>query len=114
MVQISILGITDPDGDPITITITGITSDEPTASDEGPRGPRFAPDAEGVGTDTASVRAERYGDGNGRAYEISFIASDGMGGESEGSVFVCVPHDESGENCECIDDGQNYDATEMN
>jgi len=25
-----------------------------------------------------------------------------------------VPHDERGDDCECIDDGQNYDATEMN
>ena len=35
MVPVSILGVTDPDGDPVTITITMITSDEPTAPDTG-------------------------------------------------------------------------------
>jgi hypothetical protein len=46
-------------------------------------------------------------------YEITFVASDGKGGETEGSVFIKVPHDQSGD-CESIDDGQNYDATEIN
>lgn len=98
----------------MNITITGITSDEPTASDEGAGGAKHAPDAAGVGTDTAGLRAERSGGGNGRVYEISFTAIDGMGGECEGSVIVCVPHDQSGEDCECIDDGQIYDATQIN
>lgn len=113
MVPVSILGVTDPDGDPVTIVITGITSDEATATEKGAAGPKHAPDADGVGTDTASVRAERSGKGNGRVYEISFSASDGEGGECIGSVTVCVPHDQSGE-CECVDDGQNYDATQIN
>lgn len=114
LVAVDILGVTDPDGDPVTITITGITSDEPTASDEGAGGAKHAPDAAGVGEDIAQVRAERSGLGNGRVYEISFTASDGMGGECEGSVTVCVPHDQGGEDCECIDDGQIYDATQIN
>ncbi|MHC4556069.1 MAG: hypothetical protein ACYS80_02065 [Planctomycetota bacterium] len=115
IVAVHILGVTDPDGDPVTITITGITSDEPTASDEGAGGAKHAPDATGVGTDTAQLRAERSGKGgNGRVYEISFTASDGVSGECEGSVVVCVPHDQSGGDCECIDDGQNYDATQIN
>jgi len=117
-VAVNILGVTDPDGDPVNITITGITSDEPTASDEGAGGAKHAPDAAGVGTDTADLRAERSGGGNGggngRVYEISFTASDDMGGECGGSVIVCVPHDQSGEDCECIDDGQIYDATQIN
>jgi hypothetical protein len=113
MVPVSILGVIDPDGDPVTVTITGITSDEPTASDKGSGGAKHAPDADGIGTDTASVRAECSGTGNGRVYTISFIACDGRGGECEGSVTVCVPHDQ-GEGNEAIDDGQNYDATGMN
>jgi hypothetical protein len=111
MVAVSILGVTDPDGDPVSITITSITSDEPTASDEGAGGAKHAPDATGVGTDTAQLRAERSGDGNGRVYEISFTASDGRGGECECSVLVCVPHDQADG---CIDDGQIYDATQIN
>lgn len=113
-VAVNILGVTDPDGDPVYITITGITSDEPTASDEGAGGAKHAPDAAGVGEDIAQVRAERSGGGNGRVYEISFTASDDMGGECGGSIIVCVPHDQGGEDCECIDDGQIYDATQIN
>jgi len=116
-VDISILGVTDPDGDPVTIEITGITSDEPTATDKGSGGAKHAPDATGVGTDTASVRAERSGDGDGRVYVISFIASDGQGGETEGSVTVGAPHDQSSKKsvvCTAIDSGQLYDATDIN
>ncbi len=115
-VDVTIEGVTDPDGDDVTITITSITSDEPTASIEGAGGAKHAPDADGVGTDTASLRAERSGTGNGRVYEITFVASDEKGGEDEGSVTVCVPHDYRGK-CDCtrvIDDGQNYDATIIN
>ena len=39
MVQVTILGVTDPDDDPVTITITSITSDEATASELGAGGP---------------------------------------------------------------------------
>ena len=125
-VDITIEGVTDPDGDSITITITGITSDEPTATIDGAGGVTHAPDAFGVGTGTASLRAERSGTGktgagntefgNGRVYEITFVASDGNGGECKSSVTVCVPHDYQ-RKCDCscvIDDGQNYDATELN
>jgi len=113
-VDISVMGVTDPDGDPVTITITAITSDEPTASDLGSGGEKHAPDASGIGTDTASVRAERSGTSDGRVYMIHFTASDGRGGECEGSVMVKVPHDQSSEDCTTIDSGQDYDATQIN
>lgn len=115
-VDITIGGVTDPDGDDVTITIANITSDEPSASIKGAGGAKHAPDADPdcIGTATARLRAERSGNGNGRVYEITFVASDGMGGESEGCVIVCVPHDPRKGTCECIDDGQNYDATEIN
>lgn len=113
-VKVNILGVTDPDGDPVTITITSITSDEPTASDEGSGGKEHAPDATGIGKSTAQVRAERSGNGNGRVYEIKFIATDDKGAISEGSVLINVPHDQKGGDCTCIDDGQNYDATDIN
>ena len=111
-VDITIEGVTDPDGDDVAITITNITSDEPTASIDGAGGDKHAPDADGVGTDTASLRAERSGTDNGRVYEITFVASDGIA-ETEGSVLVKVPHDRSVD-CVSIDDGQVYDATEIN
>jgi len=102
-VEVSIEGVTDPDGDDVTITIMNITSDEFVGWD---------PDAFGVGCDTAWLRAERDGFGNGRVYEITFLASDGRGGETIGSVFVYVPHNKK--KCSYvmpIDDGQKYDAT---
>jgi hypothetical protein len=113
-VDVTVLGVTDPDGDPVSITVTGITSDEPTAYDTGSGGEKHSPDAEGVGTGTASLRAERSGDGNGRVYEITFVASDGRGGETVGTVKVYVPHDVKKGEYTCIDDGQAYDATEIN
>lgn len=113
-VDVSVMGVTDPDGDPVTITITAITSDEATATDEGSGGAKHAPDADGVGTHTASVRAERSGNGDGRVYVIHFVASDGRGGGCSGSVIVKVPHDQSVKDCPAIDSGQNYDATQIN
>ena len=113
-VDIGIMGVTDPDGDPVTITITGITSDEPTASDKVSGGAKHAPDAYGVGTDTASVRAERSGNGDGRVYEISFTAADASGAACSGTVTVNVPHDQSDKSCPAVDSGQNYDATQIN
>jgi len=114
-VDINIVGVTDPNDDPVTITITGITSDEPTSSINGAGGDK-APDANGVGTNTASIRSERSGTGNGRVYEVSFVADDGKGGVTKGSVFVQVPHDQSDGcgNPEIINDGQLYDATQIN
>ena len=114
-VDITIEGVTDPDGDPVTITITDITSDEPTATIEGAGGDKHAPDADPgcIGTSIARVRAERSGNEDGRVYEITFLASDGTAEPVEGTVQVKVPHDQSGE-CVSIDSGQNYDATEIN
>ena len=113
-VQVNILGVNDPDGEPVTINITGITSDEPTASDEGSGGAKHSPDASGVGTSTASIRAERSGNGDGRVYLINFTADDGKGGVCQGSVAVKVPHDKSSKDCQAIDSGQNFDAAQIN
>ncbi|HXW98350.1 MAG TPA: Ig-like domain-containing protein [Methanomicrobiales archaeon] len=112
--DVTIAGVRDPDGDPISIVITKITSDEPSSSATGAGGKTHAPDATGVGTDTATLlRSERSGNNNGRVYAISFTASDGKGGVSPGTVTVCVPHDQS-QKCVCVDDGQKYDATSIN
>ena len=104
----TILGVTDLDGDPVAITITGITQDEPTVKGHGDK---RRPDASGVGTSTANLRAQRLGDGNGRVYVISFEAADDKGGVSTGSVQVTVPHDQRKKGG-CVDDGQNYDSTQ--
>lgn len=108
-VAIEVLGVTDPDGDPVTITISGIRQDEPVNTyGDGD----FAPDGTGVGSSTAQVRAERSGTakvpGNGRMYHIYFTADDGRGGECSGVVLVGVPHDVKDA---VIDGGPIYDST---
>lgn len=94
-VEVSVVGVTDPDGEPISITITGITQDEPL---NGQGDGNTCPDAEGVATATARLRAERAGPpwvpGDGRVYHVSFTAADGDDGECSGTVTVCVPHDQ--------------------
>jgi hypothetical protein len=103
-VPVEIVDITDPDDDPVTVTVTRITQDEPVdAEADG----RTYPDGMIV-NGTGLVRAERSGRGNGRVYVISFTATDDQGASCEGSVAVCVPHDQR--QAACVDDGQNYDS----
>ena len=110
-VGIDILGVTDPDGDPLMITVTGVTSDEPTATMLGAGGGGHAPDAMGVGSSTAQVRGERSGTSDGRVYSIQFLADDGKGGQAAGAVQVQVPRDIRRNTCAAVDSGQLYDAT---
>jgi hypothetical protein len=88
-------GVTDPDGDPVTITVTGVTQDEPLVG-RGER--RTCPDAT-IEAGAASVRRERSGTGNGRVYTIAFTATDNKGGVSHGSATVCIPHGSPGSAC---------------
>jgi hypothetical protein len=87
LVRIAIVGVVDPDGDPIAITATDVTQDEAV---DAPGSGNTGPDAQ---LDPLAVRAERSGQGNGRVYAIGFIADDGHGGACSGVVLVCVPHD---------------------
>ncbi len=108
-VPVQVLGVTDPDGDPVTITIDAIRQDEPVNTyGDG----NFAPDGTGVGSSTAQVRAERSGTakvpGNGRMYHIYFTADDGRGLTCSGEVLVGVPHDVKDA---VIDGGPIYDST---
>jgi hypothetical protein len=103
MVPITVEGVTDADGDEVTITITGIMQDERTWRQA---------DASGVGTETAHVRAERDGKGDGRVYHIFFTADDGNGGVTAGMVNVYVPHDQSGR--PAVDGEALYDSTVPN
>src|SRR5262249_29231780 len=106
-VDVSIAGIVDADGDQVTITITGITQDEAIdCEDNG----NPCPDASGIGSSTAHLRAARGGTGDGRVYRISFLADDGRGGQCTGVVTVCVPHDQARQSA-CIDEGALFDST---
>ncbi|MDD1656224.1 MAG: hypothetical protein LUO87_02485, partial [Methanomicrobiales archaeon] len=122
-VDVNIVGVTDPDGDPVTIQITGVTSDEPTAGILGAGGAKEPDAIISLDSQSVQIRTERSGTSNGRVYIISFSASDGNGGVSDGTVQICVPHDQSDKckdegdcwcpekKCCCIDDGQDFDAT---
>jgi hypothetical protein len=59
-------------------------------------------------TDTAQVRAERSGLGDGRVYTISFTGTDSFGAECTGEVKVGVPHDKKDIP---VDGGPIYDST---
>jgi hypothetical protein len=103
MVPIKIWGVADPDHDRVVIKVTGVTQDEPV---KGVTYGDTSPDAV-ILSKGVLVRAERADKGNGRVYQINFVADDGHGGTCNGSVKVKVPrfwmHP--------IDDGQNYDST---
>lgn len=109
-VVVRLVGVADPDGDPVSVTMTGILQDEPTNTlGDG----ETWIDGGGVGTSEAWVRAERSGTprvpGNGRVYEILYRAEDGHGGSCTGSALVGVPHDQG--KGPAIDDGIRYDST---
>jgi Tol biopolymer transport system component len=85
LVPVSLMGATDPDGDPITITIDAVTQDEPVGNDADAKANSLS--------GQMALRAQREGMGDGRVYRIAFTASDNRGGECLGSATVSVPHD---------------------
>lgn len=109
--RIHITGITDPEGDPYTIVITGVTQDEPV---EGLNENDKGSDAEGIGGSSVLLRGEcDPGDdtapGNGRVYVVKFTATDIYGASSSGRVEVSVPRTASPQDF-AVDDGQKYES----
>jgi hypothetical protein len=98
--------VADPDGDDLTIVVSGVRQDEPL---DGSGDGRTSPDAM-IENGAALVRAERSGRGNGRVYHIAFTADDGKGGACAGEVTVCVPHDR-GPKGTCADEGPLFEST---
>lgn len=109
MVGIAVSGVTDPNGDAVTITATSVRQDEK-VKDTGAGSGNTSPDAT---LSPLAVRAERNGNpktpGNGRVYTIGFTADDGNGGTCSGTVKVCVPHDQR-PGATCVDEGPLYDS----
>ena len=85
---VTLAGGSDPDGDPVTLTVTAVSQDEPSK-----RGEPAA--VIGAQADRLYLRRERRGGGDGRVYRVAFALSDGRGGSCAGSVNVSVPHDRS-------------------
>lgn len=104
LVSVFLRGITDPEGGRVTIAMTSIFQDEGLTSPG-------TPDATGLGTSTARLRATRLNGGNGRVYHVSFTATDPQGGACTGTVKVCVPPVQGGT---CGDGGARVDSTRAN
>lgn len=96
-VPINLSGATDPDGDPVSLTVTQVRQDE---------NPQGEIDAELL-NGQLYLRSERDGTGNGRTYYVQFSGSDGQGGTCTGEVTVCVPHDQ-GQGASCSNGGPLY------
>jgi hypothetical protein len=98
-------GATDPDGDPVSLTVTGVTQDEPLlGAGTGAKSPDAAL---GATTDRVYLRQERAGGDDGRVYTVSFEGSDGRGGTCAGTVTVTVDKSASKP---AVDSGQDYNA----
>lgn len=102
LVPITISGVTDPDGDPVTLTVTNVQQNEPLSQ-------AGTPDATGIGTPSVSLRADRAGKGDGRVYHLVFEARDPLGASCTGTVTVCVPHDR-GRGRTCGDGGPLFNS----
>ncbi|HYL60023.1 MAG TPA: hypothetical protein VEU51_14225 [Candidatus Acidoferrales bacterium] len=104
----TVLGVTDVSA-AFTINIDAIDQDEPVL-EKGEGAGNTCPDGEGVGTNTALIRSERSGHGDGRVYHIDFTATDTNGNTCSSDVSVCVPHDQ-GHGAKCVDEGELFDST---
>jgi hypothetical protein len=103
MIAVGITGVADPNKDLVTLTITGVTQDEPVSKLEaGDTGPDAAIQGSGV-----LLRAERASWGNGRVYQVTFTADDGRGGTCSGAVKVTAPITKNGS---AVDNGQIYNS----
>jgi hypothetical protein len=92
--EVTVSGATDPDGDTVTLTVTGVTQDEAL---NGVGDGDTSPDAAaGSASNKVKVRAERSGTGDGRVYVITVSGDDGHGGTCTGTATVGVPHDQGG------------------
>jgi hypothetical protein len=103
---VAVTGVTDPDGDAVSIVIVSIRQDEPT---NGAADGDTSPDGVAGPGNNVQVRAERSGKGDGRVYYIEFVASDGAGGTCAGTVQVSVPQSNSRP---AVGGGPLYDSTQ--
>lgn len=104
--QIAVLGVTDADGDPITVTVNSVLQDEPVnGTGDGDTSPDAFINMNGV-----ELRAERAGTGNGRFYGVNFTATDGKGGACTGTLIVRVPKNIKKLE-DAFNDGMIYDST---
>lgn len=99
LVRVTLAGGSDPDGDAVSLTVTGVTQDEP---------PSAGGDARLPGGNAVDLRAKRLGTGDGRVYRIEYALSDQFGASCSGIATVGVPHDQRG--AAAVDSGGSYDS----
>jgi len=106
---VSIVNVTDPNNDEVTITITGVTQDEPV---NGLGDGNSGADAVLQGGQML-LRAERAATGNGRVYGVRFSATDNQvtGSSCSGAVLVRVPANIKSAYF-TVDDGQAFDSAQ--
>jgi dipeptidyl aminopeptidase/acylaminoacyl peptidase len=80
---VELSGAADPDGEPVSISVTGVTQDERVR-----RGRDAYPAS---GDDAVRLRADGDPRGDGRVYRIAFEATDARGGSCVGTATVSVP-----------------------
>ena len=101
---VTLSGATDPDGDPVSLSITGVTQDEPVVT----QGDDTAPDAQrATAPHEVYLRAERNPKGDGRVYRIAYIAADGEGGTCSGTATVNVARKQGDV---ALDSGTSHDS----
>src|SRR6266540_541830 len=102
MALVHILSVVNPNNDPVTIDT--VTQDEPTNG----LGDGDTPIDAIISGDSATVRAERSGNGNGRVYHVCFTVHDPEH-DAQGCVTVAVP--KSKKTDVAGDGGSLYDST---
>jgi hypothetical protein len=103
-VLITLSGGSDPDGDPLTFTVDGVTQDERVTT----RGDDTSPDAQpATNSNQVQLRAERNSRGDGRVYRIAYTLSDGQGDSCGGTAYVAVPRKRG---VTAVDSGGSYDS----
>jgi uncharacterized repeat protein (TIGR01451 family) len=107
MRSFTVSGGSDPDGNPLAVTITSVFQDEPV---NGTGDGDTSPDAVITSANTVDLRGERSGNLNGRVYYVGVTLSDGMGGSCSTTLTVGVPHDQ-GPKGGPVGDGPLYDST---
>jgi hypothetical protein len=103
MALVHIIGLDNPNNDPVTIDT--VTQDERTNG----LGDGDTPIDANINGDTVLLRAERSGNGNGRVYKVCFTIHDPEQ-DATGCVNVMVP--KSKKTDVAIDSGQTYNSTQ--